>query len=90
MRLCSTEGVLQLATCNGTPEVSWRNSRGDCQQMQKGEGPRLGLACPQEGTACPAGCGQSEQLDGYMGMPPGGQSWGSSLEGQGGEEFGNF
>lgn len=62
MRLCSTEGVLQLATCNGTPEVSWRNSRGDCQQMKKGEGPRLGLACPQERTACPAGCGQEFRM----------------------------
>lgn len=48
------------------------------------------LTEPLSATRCPAGYGQSEQLDGYMGMPPGGQSWGSSLEGQGGEEFGNF
>lgn len=33
MRLCSAEGVLQLATCNRTPEVRWRNSGGDCQWM---------------------------------------------------------
>ena len=62
MRLCSTEGVLQLATCNRTPEVSWRNSGGDCQRMQKGEGPRPGRACSQEGTACPAGCGQEFRM----------------------------
>ena len=59
-----------------------------------GRGPEMlpaqPLTEPLSATRCPAGCGQSEQLDGYMGMPPGGQRWGSSLEGQGGEEFGNF
>lgn len=59
-----------------------------------GRGPEMlsaqPLTEPLSATRCPAGYGQSEQLDGYMGMPPGGQSWGSSLEGQGGEEFGNF
>lgn len=60
----------------------------------RGRGPEMlpaqPLTEPLSATRCPAGCGQSEQLDGYTGMPPGGQSWGSSLEGQGGEEFGNF
>lgn len=38
MRLCSTEGVLQLATCNRTPEVGWRNSGGVCQWVYERRG----------------------------------------------------
>uniref|UniRef100_A0A8C3VMZ1 Uncharacterized protein n=1 Tax=Catagonus wagneri TaxID=51154 RepID=A0A8C3VMZ1_9CETA len=58
MRLCSAEGVLQLATCNGNPEVSRRNSGGDYQnRCIKGRGPPMGLATPEGGTVCPARCG---------------------------------
>lgn len=49
MRLCSTEGVLQLATCNRTPEVGWRNSGGICQWMYEKEGLHLGSPPPEKG-----------------------------------------
>lgn len=61
MRLWSAEGVLQPATCNGTPEVSWRNSGGACQQMYNREEPHLGLACPQRRDCTPSWL-QDQQL----------------------------
>lgn len=49
MRLCSTEGVLQLATCNRTPEVGWRKSGGISQWMHEKEGLHLGSPPPKKG-----------------------------------------
>ena len=62
MRLCSTEGVLQLATCNKSPEVGWKNREEAWQQMYEKEGPHLGSLPPKKGLHAQQGMAGSSTL----------------------------